>query len=577
MEDLFMFTYSKKVDPFTNEEFIEVPFKGLILAEHPIYNKGTAFPADERENLGLQGVFPETVSNLDLQKKRTYESFCMKPNDLEKYIYMLSLQDRNETLYYALILDHLTEMLPIIYTPTVGQACQQFSHIFRRPRGLYVTANNIQNVDKVLSNASFSNVSLIVVTDGERILGLGDQGAGGMGIPIGKVSLYVAGAGLHPAYCLPILIDVGTNNEKLLQDPLYIGIRKKRLIGDAYDEIIEHFVNAIRRRFPNALLQWEDFGKNNAFRLLDRYRERICSFNDDIQGTGSISMGVLLSAMKIKKEKLSKQRFVLFGQGQAGVGIARQILTGVMEEGLSENKARERIFGVDKDGLLVEGMKVTEEQKPWVKDRAMVDGWQLSDPNKINLLDTVRNAKATVLIGVTGQTGAFTEDVLAQIAKNCQLPLIMPLSNPTAKAECTPEFACQVTKGNCLVATGSPFKPVMIKGKERAISQCNNLYIFPGVGLGALVVGTPKVTNQMFMAASRALSNAVSEEELKAGQLLPGIENIREVSVQVALAVAKEARETGLGIRADDEHLLKMITNAMWKPKYLPYRFIKPE
>ncbi len=572
-----MFTYSKKIDPFTNEEFVEVPFKGLFLAEHPIYNKGTAFPADERENLDLQGVFPDTVSNLDLQKKRTYESFCMKPNDLEKYIYMLSLQDRNETLYYALILNHLTEMLPIIYTPTVGQACQQFSHIFRRPRGLYVTANNIQNVDKVLSNASFSNVSLIVVTDGERILGLGDQGAGGMGIPIGKVSLYVAGAGLHPAYCLPILIDVGTNNEKLLQDPLYIGIRKKRLTGDAYDEIIEHFVNAIRWRFPNALLQWEDFGKNNAFRLLDRYRERICSFNDDIQGTGSISMGVFLSAMKIKKEKLGKQRFVLFGQGQAGVGIARQILTGIMEEGLSENEARECIFGVDKDGLLVEGMKVSEEQKPWIKDRAMVESWQLSDPNKINLLDTVRNAKATVLIGVTGQTGAFTEDVLAQVAKNCQLPLIMPLSNPTAKAECTPEFAYQVTKGNCLVATGSPFKPVMVKGKERTISQCNNLYIFPGVGLGALVVGTPKVTNQMFMAASHALSDMVSEEELKAGQLLPSIENIREVSVQVALAVAKEARETGLGIRADDEQLLSMITNAMWKPKYLPYRFIKPE
>jgi malate dehydrogenase (oxaloacetate-decarboxylating) len=572
-----MFIYSKKIDPFTNEEFVEVPFKGLFLAEHPIYNKGTAFPADERENLDLQGVFPDTVSNLDLQKKRTYESFCMKPNDLEKYIYMLSLQDRNETLYYALILDHLTEMLPIIYTPTVGQACQQFSHIFRRPRGLYVTANNIQNVDKVLSNASFSNVSLIVVTDGERILGLGDQGAGGMGIPIGKVSLYVAGAGLHPAYCLPILIDVGTNNEKLLQDPLYIGIRKKRLTGDAYDEIIEHFVNAIRRRFPNALLQWEDFGKNNAFRLLDRYRERICSFNDDIQGTGSISMGVFLSAMKIKKEKLGKQRFVLFGQGQAGVGIARQILTGIMEEGLSENEARECIFGVDKDGLLVEGMKVSEEQKPWIKDRAMVESWQLSEPNKINLLDTVRNAKATVLIGVTGQTGAFTEDVLAQVAKNCQLPLIMPLSNPTAKAECTPEFAYQVTKGNCLVATGSPFKPVMVKGKERTISQCNNLYIFPGVGLGALVVGTPKVTNQMFMAASHALSDMVSEEELKAGQLLPSIENIREVSVQVALAVAKEARETGLGIRADDEQLLRMITNAMWKPKYLPYRFIKPE
>ncbi len=572
-----MFTYSKKIDPFTNEEFIEVPFKGLLLAEHPIYNKGTAFPEDERENLDLRGVFPDTVSNFKIQKRRTYDSFCSKVDDLEKYIYMISLQDRNETLYYALILDHLTEMLPIIYTPTVGQACQQFSHIFRRPRGLYVTANNIQNIDKVLSNAPFSNVSLIVVTDGERILGLGDQGAGGMGIPIGKVSLYIAGAGLHPAYCLPILIDVGTNNEKLLEDPLYIGIREKRLTGNAYDEIIEHFVNAVRRKFPNALLQWEDFGKNNAFRLLDRYRERVCSFNDDIQGTGSIAMGVFLSAMKIKKENLSDQRFVLFGQGQAGIGIARQIFTGLMEGGLSEKEARECIFGVDKDGLLVEGMQVTDEQKPWVKDRAMIEKWQLSNPNRIDLLDTIRNTKATVLIGVTGQSGAFTEDILTQMAKNCNLPLIMPLSNPTAKAECTPEQAFKVTKGNCLIATGSPFKPVMVNGKERAISQCNNLYVFPGVGLGALVVGTPKITNQMFMAASRALSDLVSEDELKAGQLLPSIENIRQVSAEIALAVAREARESGLGVRADDEQLFKMITKAMWEPKYLPYRYIKPE
>lgn len=572
-----MFTYSKKIDPFTNEEFIEVPFKGLLLAEHPIYNKGTAFPKDERENLDLRGVFPDTVSNFKIQKRRTYASFCSKVDDLEKYIYMISLQDRNETLYYALILDHLTEMLPIIYTPTVGQACQQFSHIFRRPRGLYVTANNIQNIDKVLSNAPFSNVSLIVVTDGERILGLGDQGAGGMGIPIGKVSLYIAGAGLHPAYCLPILIDVGTNNEKLLEDPLYIGIRKKRLTGDAYDEIIEHFVNAVRRKFPSALLQWEDFGKNNAFRLLDRYRERVCSFNDDIQGTGSIAMGVFLSAMKIKKENLRDQRFVLFGQGQAGIGIARQIFTGLMAEGLSEKEARECIFGVDKDGLLVEGMQVTDEQKPWVKDRAMIEKWQLSNPNRIDLLDAVRNTKATVLIGVTGQSGAFTEDILTQMAKNCNLPLIMPLSNPTAKAECTPEQAFKVTKGNCLIATGSPFKPVKVNGKERAISQCNNLYVFPGVGLGALVVGTPKITNQMFMAASRALSDLVTEDELKAGQLLPSIENIRQVSAEIALAVAREARERGLGVRADDEQLFKMITKAMWEPKYLPYRYIKPE
>jgi len=572
-----MLTFSKRTDPFTGEEYIEVPFKGQFLTEHPMFNKGTAFPDEERYGLDLCGLLPDGVSTLSLQKQRTYESFTTKSSDLEKYIYMLSLQDRNETLYYALLQDHLEEMLPIVYTPTVGKACQQFSHLYRRRRGLYITSRNIAHIDSILNNAPFANVSLIVVTDGERILGLGDLGSNGMGIPIGKISLYVAAAGLHPAFCLPIQIDVGTNNEELLKDPLYIGLRQKRLSGQAYDDIIEHFVCGVRRRFPNALLQWEDFGKGNAFRLLETYRERVCSFNDDIQGTGSVAMAVLLSAMKIKKQKLTEQRFMMFGQGQAGVGIARQIITGLVKEGLSYREACGRVYGVDKDGLLLQGMPVSEEQKPLLKSQEEIAGWKVARADRITLLEAIRNSKATVLFGVTGQAGAFDDEVLAAMAANTPLPLIMPLSNPTAKAECTPETIARATNGNYLCATGSPFKPVMVNGRERAVSQCNNLYIFPGVGLGALISGSPRVTDRMFMAASEALSNLVTAEELNSGKLLPHISKIRYVSSQVALAVAREARESGLGARGDDEKLLQMILNAMWEPKYLPLRYQKPD
>ncbi|HNW59963.1 MAG TPA: NAD-dependent malic enzyme [bacterium] len=567
-----MLTYEKRSDRFSGEEYIAVPFNGELLTEHPIFNKGTAFPEDERQSLNLCGLLPEAVSSLALQKQKTYESFCAKPDDLEKYIFMLSLLDRNETLCYSLILDHLEEMLPVVYTPTVGKACQQFSHLFRRRRGLYITANNIHHIDQILSNAPFSNISLIVVTDGERILGLGDLGSNGMGIPIGKISLYVAAAGLHPAYCLPIQIDVGTNNESLLADPLYIGLRQKRLSGEAYDAIIEQFVNGVRRHFPHALLQWEDFGKGNAFRMLERYKERICSFNDDIQGTGSVATAVLLSAMKIKKQKLSDQRFVMFGQGQAGLGIARQICTGLMMEGLSREDAANHIFGIDKDGLLLKGMEMSEEQQMFAKDPAFVANWSVADRSHITLLETIKNAKATVLFGVTGQSGAFNEAILKAMAANDPQAMIMPLSNPTIKAECTPEQAVAAAGPHCLIATGSPFKPLNVNGAEKVISQCNNLYIFPGVGLGALICGTPKVTNEMFMAASKALSDLVSEEELQGGRMLPRIDKIRYVSAQVALAVAKEARRSGLGVRADDEHLLQMVMNAMWEPKYLPYR-----
>jgi malate dehydrogenase (oxaloacetate-decarboxylating) len=564
-------------DPFTGEEYIEVPFKGRRLVEHPMYNKGTAFSEEERETFELTGLFPERVSNLDVQTKRSYGHFSAKTTNLEKYIYLISLQDRIETLYYRLLVDHLEEMLPIVYTPTVGEACMQFSHIFRRSRGLYITPNNIHKIDKVLSCAPFSNVSLIVVTDGERILGLGDQGAGGMGIPIGKSTLYVAAGGIHPAYCLPILIDVGTNNEDALEDPLYIGVKQKRLVGDEYYQIIEQFVQGVRRVFPSAVIQWEDFGKHHAYPLLKRYRNRVCSFNDDIQGTGAVATAALLSAMRIKSEKLGDQRIVIFGQGQAGVGIANQVLTGLLDEGLSEKEARNLIFGVDKDGLLLDGMTVTEEQEPWLKSRELVAEWKVRDKSNISLIETISNSKATVLIGVTGQAGAFSEEVLAALAQNTEMPVILPLSNPTAKSECTAEFAMHATKGKALCATGSPFPPVKVGEKERVISQCNNLFVFPGMGLGALVSGTPFITDQMFMAASRAVSEMVTKDELKAGQVLPRISDIRDVSAQVALSVAVVARDLGLGLRVEDDRLFTMIKNAMWNPQYLPLRYVKPE
>ena len=569
-----MFTFETATDPQTGETCIKVPITGLALAENPVYNKGTAFTEQERNELDLVGIYPASVSTLELQKKKTYESFLQKPNDLEKYIYLLSLQDRNETLHYALILDHLTEMLPIVYTPTVGRACQLFSHLFRRPRGLYVSANRIDDFDKILANAAFSNVRLIVATDGERILGLGDQGAGGMGIPIGKISLYITAAGLHPSQCLPVMIDVGTNNEERLNDPLYIGIRKRRLTGEAYDRVIDAFVAAVKRKFPKALLQWEDIGKSNAFRVLEKHRKNILSFNDDIQGTGSVAVTVMLSAMKIKKERLRDQKIAILGQGQAGTGIARQMIAALMADGLTREEAQDRVFGVDMHGLLVEGMDVTDEQKAVQKRRDRIADWKVKDPNHISLLEVVRNSGATTLIGVSGQTDAFTDEILAAMKENTDMPLIMPLSNPTAKAEATPERALKATGGSCLIATGSPFKPVKVNGREQIISQCNNLYIFPGVGLGALISDADEVTDAMFMAASKALSDNLTDRELTSKQLLPSLEKIRELSAQVALAVAKEARDSGMGVQKSDEELMRIIQKSMWQPKYLPYCYI---
>jgi len=565
--------FSIQVDPLTGEKFVEVPYKGHLIVENPLFNKGSAFSEMERDQLDLYGIFPPQVSSMEMQLRRAYENYAKKPSAVEKYIYLLSLLDRNETLFYRLVLEHLEEMLPIVYTPTVGEGAKTFSLLFRRPRGLYVAANRIHLIDRILAAVAFSNVSLVVVTDGERILGLGDQGVGGMAIPIGKVSLYVVGAGLPPALCLPVLLDVGTNNEELLDDPLYMGLKHSRLTGEAYDNVVEEFAKGVKRHFPHALLQWEDFGKHNALRLLSNYRERICSFDDDIQGTGAIALSTVYSAMAAKKEKLREQRYAIFGFGQAGYGIAMTLVEALREEGLSLEEAKKLIYPVDKDGLILEGMAVDEYQESFVVSRDFVSGWKLQERGKIGLSDTVTNARITVLIGVSGVQGAFTQEVLTKLAKNTERPVILALSNPTHKSECTPEEAFKATKDRCFVATGSPFPQVKTNSGTRMVSQCNNMYIFPGVGLGAMISMTPKITDQMFIKAAKAVAAMVDRKDLAKGALLPDIKEIRKVSENVAYAVAMEARDSVLGVRLYDGEMRTVVRNSMWEPKYLPYRY----
>jgi malate dehydrogenase (oxaloacetate-decarboxylating) len=557
----------------TGEQYVEVPFKGRDLLENPIFNKGSAFTEMEREQLELEGILPVHSLSIEEQHNKVYENYGKQSSDMERYIYLLNLLDRNETLHYHLVLKHCEEMLPIVYTPTVGQAAKTFSHIFRKPRGLYVPANKVNEFDGILSHASFENVSLIVVTDGERILGLGDQGLGGMTIPVGKTSLYVVGAGLHPAVCLPILLDVGTNNDSIRKDKLYLGLKQKRLTGKAYDELIEEFVKSVRRVFPHALLQWEDFGKHNALRILNRYRERILSFNDDIQGTGAITFATVYGALRAKGEKLKDQTFVFFGFGQAGYGIANMVVNGLIEEGLTVSEARERIWPIGSRGLVFDDMKPHEYQAPFARKRSDIGGWKLKKKGSVDLYDTVLNAGATVLIGTSGCAGSFTGVVLKQMGKNCKRPIILALSNPTKNSECTPEEAAKATGGKCFVATGSPFPPVTLMGKKVKVPQCNNMYIFPGVGLGSIVSMATRVTDKMFVAASKALASMVSKKEAERGELLPEINEIRKVSERVAFAVAREARDSGIGARLPDEALKQLVKSSMWQPGYLPYRF----
>lgn len=568
-----MKTFAFKVDPLTGEKYYEVYLRGQQLLTDPLLNKGSHFSLEERASLGLTGLLPHGVSSLEEEVARSLESYRRKPDDLERYLFLLGLLNRNETLFYKLLSENLVEMLPIVYTPTVGQACLLLSRIMRRARGVYIHPDNIAAIDTIFANVPLPDVQLIVVTDGERILGLGDLGADGMGIPVGKVSLYVAAGGLHPACCLPVCLDVGTNNDRLLADPLYLGFRRRRLEGEEYNRFVERFVLGVKRNFPNALIQWEDFAKHKAFHLLERYRERIPSFNDDIQGTGATALAAMLTASRVKGKPLGEERILIVGFGQAGVGTAQAVAEALKKQGLSQEEARRVIWPVDVQGLLLQDDPSLEPwQRPFARSRDEVAGWKLKDPNRISLEDVVSNASPTVLVGVTAQPGLFSRKLLQRVAQGEARPVILALSNPTNKCECTPEDALAATQGKALVATGSPFPPVATDQGQVEISQCNNLYIFPGVGLGALVARAPRITNEMFLAASEALSGMVTADESAKGMLLPPLTSVREAAYQVALAVARQARDQGLGRLLDDEELARLIREAQWEPSFVTYR-----
>jgi malate dehydrogenase (oxaloacetate-decarboxylating) len=557
----------------TTAAFATTALSGYELLADPQLNKGTAFSESERETFDLHGLLPPNVATLDEQVSRRLQALRGYETDLERYAFLRELQDTNETLFYALLVGNLEELLPIVYTPTVGAGCQQFSRLFRKPRGLFLSFPHKDRIDRILAQPRFDRVEAIVVTDGERILGLGDQGAGGMGIPIGKLALYTGCGGLHPATTLPILLDVGTDNPDCLTDPLYVGWRHERVRGQEYDDFIEAFVSAVVKRWPRVLLQWEDFAKNNATRLLERYRDRLCTFNDDVQGTAAVATGTLLAAINVTGVPLTDQRVAVFGAGSAGCGIAGLIRAAIRDAGLPESEAASRFFMVDRDGLLVEGMTgLAPFQLPFVQNKQAIASWKLNHPDKIGLLDVVRNARPTVLIGVSGQAGAFSEPVIRAMAESNKRPVIFPLSNPTSREEATPADIETWTEGRALIGVGSPFPPITREGARFKVDQTNNSYIFPGVGLGALAVGARRVSDGMFMAAAKALARSSPARDNPKHNLLPSVSALREVAMTVALAVALQAHKEGLVTDLSTDQVEQRIRAKMWTPRYLPYR-----
>jgi len=566
--------FNIKIDPATGQRYMAVGQKGRALLLNPFTNKGTAFTQRERDELDLHGLVPPAVCTIQQQMERTYENFQGQDTNLKKFVYLTALQDRNETLFYRLVLEHIDEMMPIVYTPVVGEACQKFSHIYRRGRGLYVTSEQRDGIERILRSAGLENPSVIVVTDGERILGLGDQGAGGMGIPIGKLCLYTLCAGVSPYSTLPITLDVGTNNEERLADPLYLGMRHKRVRGEAYQEFIDAFVAAVQKVFPQVVLQWEDFLKENALFQLARFRDQLCTFNDDIQGTAGVVLAGLLSALRLTGSRLRDQRVVFAGAGASAQGISELLVTAFEEDGLARDEAIRRIWTTDTSGLVtrdrpkLEGFKAT-----YARTAEEVAGYTAKDRSRITLLETVENAKPTMLIGTSATPGIFDEPVLRAMGKANERPIIFPLSNPTSKTECTPEDALRLTDGRAIVATGSPFAPVSLGGKRYRIGQCNNSFVFPGVGLGLTISRARRVSNGMFLEAAKALAGHVSDQDLAEGAVYPELRTIRECSFSVACATIRRAVKEGHADPEILESLEKTVDRAMWYPEYLPLRY----
>ncbi len=555
----------------TNPATSQAQARGMELLNRQGLNKGTGFTEEERSRLGLLGLLPPHIESLDEQAVRAYEAYRRKDDDLERHIYLRALQDTNEVLFYRLLMDHIEEMTPIVYTPVVGLACEQFSHIYRRPRGLFLSYPLRNSIHRILRNRPNTEVDVIVVTDGERILGIGDQGVGGMGIPIGKLSLYSLIGGIHPERTLPIVLDVGTNNADKLSDPEYLGWRHERITGQAYFDFIDEFFRAVQQELPETFLHWEDFATPHARPILERYRNEFLTFNDDIQGTAAVALGAILGAVNVAGRPLKDQQIVMLGAGSAGIGVSDFLRAAMREEGLSEQEACSRFWLLDKDGLLHSGRTdLTPEQRVYAQPAERVSSWPRSAQGQIGLADVIGKVDATILIGLSSAAGAFSEPIVREMARKAERPIIFPLSNPTSRSEATAESLIQWTEGRALIATGSPFAPVSFGNRTFRITQCNNIYIFPAMGLGIVASGARRVTDGMILAAARTLGEHSPALRDPSASLLPALTDLRKIAIEIATAVGIEAVKEGVAPKATPDEIRQRVIATQWTPAYTP-------
>lgn len=560
-------------DEQTGESYIETSLWGKPLLTTPQLNKGTAFTNEERKALGLLGKLPYRVETLDEQVKRAYLQYSSYTTRLQQNIYLNNLHDKNQILFYKLLSRHLGEMLPTIYTPIVGTAVKRFSHEYRQPRGLYIAHTDKNQIEEIITNRSNPEIDLIVVTDGEGVLGIGDQGIGGMDIPVAKLMVYSLCGGIDPLRTLPVFLDVGTNNQVLLGDPMYLGCRHPRINNTDYDDFIQTFVNEIHKQFPNAFLHWEDFGRGNARRILDQFQDELCTFNDDIQGTGAVTLAALLAACDVTGLALTEQRIVVFGAGSAGTGISDQIIDAMIRKGLSSEEAHKRFWLIDRQGLLLSNdSDLTDAQRPYTRQPQEIAEWAIHQKQNPSLTDTIRHVKPTILIGCSAQTGAFSQDIIETMSAHCERPIIFPLSNPDEKCEAKPADILNWSHGKALIATGTAFPPVEYQNRMIQIAQCNNALVFPGIGLGVLAVSASRLTKDMILAAAHTLCQFAPSKKDSFLPLLPSLNNAKTVAKKIAIAVAQCAIESGYAQKNQDKELEKLIDDIFWEPRYLPFR-----